>query len=148
VGNDDRAGALTQNEKGGTRMSGRMKIPDERHPITVSSASERVRVELDGRIIADSADVLVLREAGYRPVYYLPLADLDQTLLRRSPRATYCPYKGDASYYSIVIPGGAEVADAIWEYKDPYPAVTEIAGRVAFYPEKVEISTTYRSNKS
>jgi uncharacterized protein (DUF427 family) len=122
-------------------MPGQMKIPDSRHSITITPVSERVHVELDGRTIADSVAVLVLQEASYPPVYYIPLSDLDQTLIRRSPSTTYCPYKGDASYYSIVIPGGAKVADAIWEYENPYPAVAEIAGRVAFYPDKVRIST-------
>jgi uncharacterized protein (DUF427 family) len=80
-----------------------------------------------------------LREADYPPVQYVPLFDVDAAVIRRTDSHTYCPYKGEASYYSITA-DDAEIEDAIWTYEQPYPAVAEIAGHVAFYPNRVEIS--------
>jgi uncharacterized protein (DUF427 family) len=71
-------------------------------------------------------------------VQYIPIEDVDEKLLRASSTSTYCPYKGDASYYSIAGPEG-EIPDAVWTYEAPYPAVAAIARHVAFYPDKVEI---------
>lgn len=122
-------------------MSNDMKIPDESHPIAIRPGDERVLIEVGGRTVADSSKVLVLREASYPPVHYVPLDDVDRALLRRSSTTSHCPYKGDASYYSIVLPDGGEVTDAVWTYEHPYPAVAEIAGYVAFYPDRVEITS-------
>jgi uncharacterized protein (DUF427 family) len=116
-----------------------MKIPGLDHPITVEPAGERVVVRVDGRVIADSTSALILREASYGPVYYVPLADVDPAVLRRSDSHTYCPYKGQASYYDVVI-GDRAITDAIWTYEQPYDAVADIVGHVAFYPHLVDIS--------
>jgi uncharacterized protein (DUF427 family) len=116
-----------------------MKIPGPDHPITIEPAAERVVVRAAGRVVAESKSALRLREASYPPVYYVPLADVDQSLLRRSDTHTYCPFKGDASYYDIVA-GDGEVSNAVWTYEQPYPAVAEIAAHVAFYPHLVEIT--------
>jgi uncharacterized protein (DUF427 family) len=116
-----------------------MKIPGPDHPITVEPSDEHVVVRAGGRVVADTESALVLREASYPPVYYVPLADVDPALLRRSDAHTYCPYKGDASYYDVVI-GEQVVPDAIWTYEQPYPAVAQIAGHVAFYPNLVDIA--------
>jgi uncharacterized protein (DUF427 family) len=116
-----------------------MKIPGLDHPISVEPSDEHVLVRAAGRVVADTKSALVLREARYRPVYYIPLSDVDASVLRRSDSHTYCPYKGKASYYDIVVAEG-EIGDAIWTYEHPYPAVAEIAGHVAFYPHLVEIS--------
>ncbi len=121
-------------------MSDGMRVPDGWHPITIEPGSVHVRVEVDGRTVAESSKVLVLREASHPPVYYVPLEDVDPELLRRSETTSHCPYKGDAAYYSVVIPNGREVPDALWAYEDPYPAVAEIAGHVAFYPDRATIS--------
>ncbi|HTX63108.1 MAG TPA: DUF427 domain-containing protein, partial [Acidimicrobiales bacterium] len=94
-----------------------------------------------GCIVADSARVLVLREADYPPVFYLPFEDIDRALLHRSETTSHCPYKGHASYFSVVLPDGKEVADALWTYERPYEAVAEIAGHAAFYPDRVRISS-------
>jgi uncharacterized protein (DUF427 family) len=115
-------------------------IPGPDHPITVTPADVRVVVSAGGKVVADTSKALVLREASYPPAYYLPLEDVDPEVLRPSQTQTYCPYKGDASYYSVAGPDG-EITDAIWTYADPYPAVSEIAGHVAFYPDRVEITT-------
>jgi uncharacterized protein (DUF427 family) len=114
-------------------------IPGRGHPITVSPADTSVTVTWGDRVIAKTDAALLLQESTYRPVYYLPLEAVDADVLRPSTHHTYCPYKGDASYYSLV--DGDQVAEnAVWTYLAPYDAVSEIAGRVAFYPHQVEIT--------
>ncbi|MEY2460452.1 MAG: hypothetical protein QOG30_2282 [Acidimicrobiaceae bacterium] len=117
------------------------KIPGQDHPITVEPAGQRIVVRVGDRVVADTNAALTLREAGYRPVHYIPIEDVDETMLRSSPTSTYCPYKGDASYYSIAGPDGV-IEDAIWTYEHPYAAVEAIAGHLAFYADRVEITET------
>ncbi len=120
-------------------MTSRQKIPGPDHPIAVEPSPAHVTVRTAGHVVADSHATLLLREADYPPVHYVPLADVDESVLRPSATQTYCPYKGEASYYSIETTDGS-VADAIWTYVDPYPAVAPIAGYVAFYPDRVTIT--------
>jgi uncharacterized protein (DUF427 family) len=108
------------------------------HPITVEPAKHRVTVRYGDRQVASTECALVLREAGHPPVHYLPLDDVDATILEPSDHTTYCPYKGDATYYSLH-DGDRRAPDAVWSYRAPYEAVAEIAGHVAFYPEHVDI---------
>jgi uncharacterized protein (DUF427 family) len=115
------------------------KIPGPDHPITIDPARHRIIVRVGDLVVADTTAALTLREAGYRPVHYIPINDVDKTLLRSSPTSTYCPYKGDASYYSIAGPDGL-IDDAIWTYEHPYAAVEAIAGHLAFYAHRVEIT--------
>lgn len=115
-------------------------VPDERHPITITPTDGRVVVTLGERIVADTASALTLQEASYPPVQYVPLADVDAEVLERSDHATYCPYKGDASYYSLVVDGETH-DNAVWTYETPYDAVAPIAGHVAFYPDVVDVRT-------
>ncbi|MHB8696041.1 MAG: DUF427 domain-containing protein [Solirubrobacteraceae bacterium] len=122
-------------------MSREVKIPGPAHPITIDPSTDRVLVRSGEATIADSRSTLVLREANYPPVRYIPLADVDRSLLAASDHITYCPYKGDASYYSIV--GDQERgSNAVWFYDAPYPAVAEIEGHVAFYSDRVELIVT------
>jgi uncharacterized protein (DUF427 family) len=121
-----------------------MKIPDENHPITVTPAPNTVRVLFEGHEIADSDDVLVLKEASYPAVFYFPRDDVRMAFLRRTDKVTHCPYKGDAAYFSIYRDGKL-IEDAVWSYEAPYPAVGGIAGRVAFYPEHVEFQLGART---
>lgn len=116
-----------------------MKIPGPDHPISIEPTPGSVTVRVGDRIIASSASALGLAEANYPVVQYIPAADADPSMLRPSDTVTTCPYKGDASYYSIVTDGG-ELADAVWSYRHPYPAVAAIAGHLAFYPDKVSIT--------
>ena len=116
-----------------------VKIPGPDHPITIEPKAGRVVVKVAGHVVADTADALTLREANYPPVRYIPLADVDRSQLAASELTTYCPYKGDASYYSIA-PDAERGTDAVWFYDDPYPAVAEIKGHVAFYSDRVELS--------
>ena len=90
-------------------------------------------------LIADTSAALTLREAGYPPVQYIPRGDADLGQLRRSAHSSYCPYKGEAAYFDIPALGD-KGKNAVWTYEQPYAAVAEIAGYLAFYPSKVEIS--------
>ncbi len=114
-----------------------MKIPDESHPITITRAPNTVRVLFEGHEIADSDDVLVLKEASYPPVYYFPRDDVQMAFLRRTDKVTHCPYKGDASYFTIYRDAQL-IENAVWTYEEPYASVSQIGNRVAFYPEHVE----------
>ena len=120
-------------------MTRTAKIPDASHPITIRPTSARVTVRIGGAVVAETDSALSLAEASYPVVQYIPLADVNQSLLERTTTQTYCPYKGDASYYTVNAPGGTE-ADVIWTYEHPYPSVAEIAGHVAFYPDRSEIT--------
>lgn len=115
-----------------------IRTPDPDHPITVEPHDGRVIVRSDGRIIADSRDTLVLREASYAPVHYIPRKDVDMGLLERTDHASYCPYKGDASYFSVPLLG-AHAANAVWTYETPYQSVAPIERHLAFYPDRDEI---------
>src|ERR1700709_357973 len=115
-----------------------MKLPGPDHPITITTNPKRIRVTAGDVVIADTAHALTLKEASYPAVQYIPRADADMTLLERTSRSTHCPYKGDASYYSISA-GGKVIENSIWSYETPFPAMAEIAGHLAFYPDKVTI---------
>jgi uncharacterized protein (DUF427 family) len=121
-------------------MTRTVKIPDATHPITVRPTNSHVTVRVGGTVVAETDGALSLAEASYPVVQYIPLADVDQSLLDRTTTQTYCPYKGDASYYSVKTPDGGTETDLIWTYERPYPSVAEIAGHVAFYPNRAEIT--------
>ncbi|MGA7466241.1 DUF427 domain-containing protein [Mycobacterium sp.] len=114
--------------------------PTTEHPITISPTAARVVVRVNGDIVAETHDALQLQESTYPAVQYIPFKDVKQDLLTRTDTSTYCPFKGDAGYYSVTTSVGDTVDDAIWTYEQPYPAVAAIAGHVAFYPDKAEIS--------
>jgi uncharacterized protein (DUF427 family) len=113
-----------------------VRIPGPEHPITISPAEGKVRVTVAGKILAESARTLRLDEKGYPPVYYLPRNDADMSLLVRTTHYTYCPYKGDCTYYSIPR-GGTKSEYAVWTYERPYEAVADIKEYLAFYPSRV-----------
>ncbi|HVE21441.1 MAG TPA: DUF427 domain-containing protein [Acidocella sp.] len=114
-----------------------VKIPGPDHPITIERDSNRVVVSVAGRVIADTHDALILTEAQYPPVRYIPRKDVDMTLLTRTEHTTYCPYKGDCAYFSIPL-GGERASNAVWTYETPYAAVEAIRGHLAFYPDRVD----------
>jgi uncharacterized protein (DUF427 family) len=114
-----------------------VKIPGPDHPISVQRSSSRVIVSVAGRVIADTREALTLSEAHYPAVQYIPRKDVDMTLLTRTDRTTYCPYKGDASYFSIPL-GGERSIDAVWSYETPFAAVAGIRDHLAFYPDRVD----------
>jgi len=116
-----------------------IKLPGTDHPITVVLTPQRVTATADGRTIADSTATLALSEAGYPVVYYFPRSDVDMGSLERTDHATYCPYKGDASYFSIRTADGL-LDNAVWTYEQPHDAVGEIADHVAFYTDRVTVT--------
>ena len=115
-----------------------MKLPGPDHPITLTPNPRRVRVEVDGHVIADSAAALTLQEASYPAVQYIPREDIEMGFFARTDHHTNCPYKGDASYFSTKIDGDM-LENVAWSYEDPYPAMDQIRGMLAFYPNKVRV---------
>src|SRR5271163_673202 len=114
-----------------------MKTPGPDHPISIDANPSRVVVSVGGKVIADTRNALSLREASYPAVQYIPRRDVDMTALARSDHTSYCPYKGEASYFSIPI-GGERSTNAVWTYETPFPAMAAIKGYVAFYPDRVD----------
>ena len=115
-----------------------MKIPGPDHPISITANPKRVRVIADGVVIAETTRALTLKEASYPAVQYVPRADAKMDLLSRTDRVTHCPYKGDANYFSVAA-DGRTLENAVWTYENPFPAMADIAGHLAFYPDKVTI---------
>jgi uncharacterized protein (DUF427 family) len=113
------------------------KIPGPDHPIAIQPTLDRVAVTLAGKTVADSTNALTLREAKYPPVQYIPKRDVKMALLTPTTHKTHCPYKGDATYYSITV-GERTAENAVWCYEQPYEAVADIAGHLAFYPDRVD----------
>ena len=130
---DDATSALHTEPNQGKEI----RIPGPDHPITISPAGGKVRVTVAGRIVAESTRAFRLEEKGYPPVYYLPRNDADMTLLVRTTHYTYCPYKGDCTYYSIPV-GGSKSEYAVWTYEKPYQAVAKIKEHLAFYAARVD----------
>jgi uncharacterized protein (DUF427 family) len=119
-----------------------VKIPGPEHPITIEPNPGRVVVSIDGQQLADTREALTLSEAGYAPVQYIPLSDVNGELLTPSDHESYCPFKGEANYYSVPSAGERGV-NLIWEYRDPYEAVAQIRGHVAFYADRAEIDERF-----
>jgi uncharacterized protein (DUF427 family) len=114
-----------------------MKIPGPDHPISIEANPSRVVVKAGGNVIADTRAALTLREASYPAVQYIPRRDVDMAALTPSEHTTYCPYKGDASYFSIPA-GGNRSLNAVWTYETPFEATAQIKDYVAFYPDRVD----------
>ncbi len=115
-----------------------VKQPGPDHPITIEPNPARVLVKVGERVLADTTGALTLREADYPPVQYVPLTDVDRELLSATDHETYCPFKGEASYYTIT--AGENGENAVWEYREPFAPVAEIKGHVAFYTNRVELT--------
>ena len=114
-----------------------IRVPGPDHPITIERNPVRVVVSVAGRVIADTRDALTLRESTYPAVQYIPVKDVDMSLLEPTDHSTYCPYKGDCVYYSIPL-GGDKSVNALWTYEVPFAAVAEIKDHFAFYPDRVD----------
>jgi uncharacterized protein (DUF427 family) len=114
-----------------------MKLPGPDHPITITPNAKRVRVIVGGQIVADTTHALSLKEASYPAVLYIPRADAKMDLFTKTDNSTHCPYKGDASYYSVSA-GGKTAENAVWSYEAPFPAMAEIKEYLAFYPNRVD----------
>jgi uncharacterized protein (DUF427 family) len=129
-----------------------IKLPAPDHPISIQRNPARVVVSAAGRVVADTGNALTLRESDYPAVQYIPREDVDFSQLERTDHATYCPYKGECSYYSVPA-GGRKSINAVWSYENPFPAVAQIKGHLAFYPDRVDeiaeqLPTTRESSKS
>ncbi|MEO6792230.1 MAG: DUF427 domain-containing protein [Mycobacterium sp.] len=124
------------------RHSSRRPIltPTAEYPITVTPTGRHVTVRIGGEVIADTDCALTLQESNHPAVQYIPLADVSRDMLSRTITTSYCPFKGDAAYYTVTTAAGQAVVDAIWTYEQPFPAVAAIAGHLAFYPDKADIS--------
>lgn len=107
------------------------------HRIDIEPNPGRVRVTFGGRAVADSTRAVRLHETGLPPVLYVPRDDVDASLLERTDRSTHCPFKGDASYFSIRA-GDRVSENAAWSYEQPIEAASKIAGHLAFYPNRVD----------
>jgi uncharacterized protein (DUF427 family) len=118
-------------------MSKQVRVPGPDHPISIEANAAHVVVRVAGKVIVNTRSALILREASYPPTLYLPRRDADLSLLQRTDHATYCPYKGDCSYYSIPL-GGAKSINAVWTYEEPYAAVEAIKGYLAFYRDRID----------
>jgi uncharacterized protein (DUF427 family) len=114
-----------------------MKIPGPDHPIAIRPNPLRIVVTVDGQTIADTREALTLGEANYPAVQYIPRRDVDMAALARTDHVSWCPYKGEASYYSIPA-GGERSRHAVWTYETPFPAMAAIKNHVAFYPDRVD----------
>jgi uncharacterized protein (DUF427 family) len=114
-----------------------MKIPGPDHPITITHNGKRVRVTFADCVVADTEAALTLKEASYRPALYIPRVDTDMSLLAPTDHHTHCPYKGDASYFTITV-DGRSAENAVWSYEQPYPAMAAIKEYLAFYPNRVD----------
>jgi uncharacterized protein (DUF427 family) len=114
-----------------------VKIPGPDHPITIEKNPDRVVVKVAGQVVADTREALSLQEASYAAVQYIPRKDVDLSQLERTDHETYCPYKGEAAYYSVT-PGGEKAVNAVWTYEAPYESVADIQDHLAFYPDRVD----------
>src|SRR5262245_47722563 len=120
--------------------SSRRERPDP--GITIAANSNRVVVRLGDAVIADSTRALVMRAAGTPPVQYIPRDDVAMRYLVRTAHQTHCPYKGDASYWTIAV-GQRKSENAVWSYEAPLPAMEAIAGHLAFYDDRVDAIEEY-----
>jgi uncharacterized protein (DUF427 family) len=125
---------MEQNVAAGSKS---IKIPGPDHPITIERNPARIVVLVAGRIVADTREALMVREAAYPAVQYIPRKDVDMALLQRTDHSTYCPYKGDCAYFSIPL-GDERSTNAVWTYEAPYAAVVSIKDHLAFYPDRVD----------
>ena len=117
-----------------------VRVPTPDYPIDILKTGSRVIVTVAGQVIADTREALALRESQHAEVIYIPRKDVKMALLQRTDNETYCPYKGDAAYYSIPL-GGERATNAVWTYEAPFAAVAPIKDHLAFYPSRVESIT-------
>lgn len=114
-----------------------VRLPGPSYPIVITREPARIVMEAGGRILADTRRALILHEADYPPVHYIPREDADMSLLIRSESRTWCPYKGEASYFAIIRDCEAPI-EAAWSYEMPHHAVGEIRELLAFYPDRID----------
>ena len=112
----------------------------EKHPgyeVAIEPCARQITVEFNGKVIADSNRAFLVLETRHAAVFYFPQADVRMDLARRTDQSTYCPFKGQASYWTLTV-GGLSAENAVWSYPDPLEAVAAIKGHMAFYAEMVD----------
>ena len=114
-----------------------MSTPGHAHSITIENNPNRIKVVFNGTVIADTQKALVLKEGPLPPVSYIPREDVQMAYLEQTDHSTHCPFKGDASYFSVSV-NGKTAENAVWTYETPIEAVAQIKNYVVFYPEKME----------
>lgn len=109
------------------------------HQIELREDGRRIEIAIDGVVVASSSAAITLQETGLPPRYYLPRTDVRTELLHATDKATSCPFKGGASYWSIDVDGHTH-PDVVWAYEEPIPEMEAIAGRLAFFDERVDVT--------
>ena len=114
-----------------------MSAPGHAHAITIEKNPNRISVTFNGTIVADTKQALILKEGPLPPVNYIPREDVQMSCLERTDHSTHCPFKGDASYFSVSV-NGKTAENAVWTYEAPIDSVARIKDYVVFYPEKMD----------
>jgi len=114
-----------------------MSTPGHAHAITIEKNPHRPKVTFNGAVIADTTQALVLKEGPLPPVHYIPREDVQMSSLQKTDHTTHCPFKGDASYFSVNV-DGKTAENAVWTYENPIDSVGQIKDYVVFYPEKMD----------
>ncbi len=114
-----------------------MSAPGHAHAITIEKNPNRITVTFNGTVLADTQSALVLKEGPLPPANYIPREDVQMSYLQRTDHSTHCPFKGDASYFSVSV-NGKTAENAVWTYEAPIDSVAQIKDYVVFYPEKMD----------
>lgn len=115
---------------------GFIKHPD--YEVNIEPSQGHVRILVGTNVVADTHNALAVTESRHNPVWYLPMADVHRSLLRPSETSTYCPFKGHASYWSIITPD-QELPDSVWGYEQPFAECEPLLEHVAFYTDRVTL---------
>jgi uncharacterized protein (DUF427 family) len=117
-------------------------FPDPYHRVDVRRTRRRVEVRARGEVVASTTEALLLSETALGNRYYLPTEAVSAQLRGPTETTSFCPYKGTATYWTLVLADGTELPDAVWSYEDPFPECSPVAGYVSFWGEDVEVSAT------
>lgn len=109
------------------------------HRVETKQTGVRVQVKFNDEVIADTREAIIVEETGHDAIYYLPRKDVKMERLTRTTHSTHCPFKGDASYFTVS--NGRTAENAVWSYEEPYDEVSVIKDRLAFYPDRVDSIT-------
>lgn len=114
-----------------------MSSPGHVHAIAIEKNPNRLKVTFNGTVIADTKQALVLKEGPMPPVNYIPREDVQMPYLQRTDHSTHCPFKGDASYFTVSV-NGKTADNSVWTYEAPIDSVAQIKDYVVFYQEKMD----------
>jgi uncharacterized protein (DUF427 family) len=113
--------------------------PGNKHELRYERSEDIITAEFNGTQVGQSSNVLICHESGYPKRYYFPFKDIEQQYVEKTDFQTHCPYKGNASYWTLSVQGKKE-ENALWGYEDPSRDALKLRGRVSFYETKVDIS--------